>query len=65
MKIAIQKQMHQEIKNASNVEEIFTILGKYYDLKNSCPGGMAKGLLIIKLPDLVTTLSVKTKSQYK
>lgn len=60
-----QNQMHQEIKSAENVQQIFTVLGKYYDLDNSKPGGIAKGQLINNLPKLTTLLSAKVKPQHK
>jgi hypothetical protein len=65
MKADSKKKMHQDLKEAENLEAMFSVLGKYYDLKQTKPGLIAKGIFIANLSNLTVMLSAKEKPEHK
>lgn len=55
------KKMNEELLAADNMQEMFDILGKYYDLKNCRPGKITKGLLVTNLQKGVVMVGAKLK----
>ncbi len=53
--------MINELKASKNMEEFFSILGKYYDLQNCKPGDIVKMTMIAKLPSIITLVGAKPK----
>ena len=51
MKNSSEKLMYAELKTCTSVQMVFDTLAKYYDLKNSKPGKIAKTLFAQSLPD--------------
>lgn len=57
--------MNQELNAAANIAEMFSILGKYYDLENCRPGAIVKSTMIGSLQRGVMLVGAKPKPQYK
>jgi len=61
----IPNELQTTIKSADNMEEIISAFAKFYDLKNSRPGLIAKGTIIAGLSGIVKLCNLKVKQNEK
>jgi len=61
----IPNDLQNQIKGADNMEQIISAFAKFYDLKNSKPGLIAKGTIIAGLSAIVKLCNLKIKTNEK
>lgn len=65
MNLRAEIELRKELNGCDNIEEMFKVLGKYYELENCKPNMFTKSIMISKLQDAVKYLKASPRKQYK